>query len=249
MNARQLAGVALAAGIVLFVVARLRASGTLAVGADGQLYPVRAGQDGFQGAIAAGAGLTPSAATEAAYRAAGGPAGGGAGLVGAPYVGEYDAPSFGSAAGRAGLAAGTALGTSVGTALVGPGTVAAAVGPAALAATGIGAGAALLTWAVVNKGLFRGGEEGIKVNPSRDAFLLQFGPGGWNYTEPMSGAPKLAQILAEISAWETNGTDNQVYDRSLMTPLLKADTMEKFVPVTRQIRDLLGRYGVGIDAF
>ncbi|MGH7465931.1 MAG: hypothetical protein ACREK1_12195, partial [Longimicrobiales bacterium] len=33
----------------------------------------------------------------------------------------------------------------------------------------------VLTWAIASKGLFRGGEEGIRVNPMRDAFLANFG--------------------------------------------------------------------------
>jgi hypothetical protein len=38
---------------------------------------------------------------------------------------------------------------------------------------GIAAGAALLTWAIVEKGLFRGGWEGVQGNDLRDKFLNQ----------------------------------------------------------------------------
>lgn len=45
---------------------------------------------------------------------------------------------------------------------------------AAITAAGIAAGAAILAWGIITKGWFRGGEEGIKVNPARDAFLQEF---------------------------------------------------------------------------
>lgn len=75
-----------------------------------------------------------------------------------------------------------AAGQGIGFAATGAGTGAAVAGAAglagsaALAATGIGAAAAVLTWAITSKGLFRGGEEGIRVNPMRDDFLGHFAP-------------------------------------------------------------------------
>ena len=35
------------------------------------------------------------------------------------------------------------------------------------------AGAVLLAWAIVDKGLWRGGEEALHVNPARDRFLMR----------------------------------------------------------------------------
>jgi len=43
-----------------------------------------------------------------------------------------------------------------------------------LITAGIGAGAAVVAWGIIDKGWFRGGEEGVKVNPNRDVFLSQF---------------------------------------------------------------------------
>jgi hypothetical protein len=56
-----------------------------------------------------------------------------------------------------------------------------------LVATGIGAGAAVIAWGVIDKGWFRGGEEGVKVNPNRDVFLSQFA--NFDYTRDSSNPP------------------------------------------------------------
>lgn len=54
-------------------------------------------------------------------------------------------------------------------------SAAAGIGSAAAIATaGIAAGVGLLAWGIMDKGWFRGGEEGITVNPNRDEFLSQF---------------------------------------------------------------------------
>jgi predicted lipid-binding transport protein (Tim44 family) len=44
----------------------------------------------------------------------------------------------------------------------------------ALTITGIAAGAAILAWAIIAKGLFRGGEEALKVSPARDEYFNAF---------------------------------------------------------------------------
>lgn len=44
----------------------------------------------------------------------------------------------------------------------------------ALAITGVAAGAAILAWAIIAKGLFRGGEEALKVSPARDEYFNAF---------------------------------------------------------------------------
>lgn len=242
MKSERAIGLIILGGIGVYIFSRSRAGAqTLQqLGLGALADPVALAQP-------AGAGMTPEAARLAAVAQYGGPAGGGAPLTAPLYRGEYDAPSFGETAGRVGTTAGVALGTSVGTALVGPGTVAGALSAGALAATGIGAGAALLTWAIVKKGLFRGGEEGITVNPARDEWILQFGDTSWN--PETSGWIKLSRILAEISAFETAGADNQVYEVSLMRPMLNADTMALFVPKTREIKALLARYGIDIAAY
>lgn len=56
---------------------------------------------------------------------------------------------------------------------------ASAAGAGALAigiASGVGAVAAILAWGILEKGWFRGGEEGTVVNPARDQYLAQFAP-------------------------------------------------------------------------
>lgn len=104
----------------------------------------------------------------------------------------------GAAAGVAGVEAGV-LGGVGGGAAAGGG----AAGTAGAVGTGIGVGStialtggiaagALLAWGIWKKGLFRGGEESLKVNPARDVFLQQFGGAG---TGPDSGFRHLADQL------------------------------------------------------
>lgn len=69
----------------------------------------------------------------------------------------------GAAAGGAGGAGGAAAGAGAG---IGTG--------AAIAAAGIAAGAAVLAWGILKQGWFRGGDEGIHVNPARDEFFIEF---------------------------------------------------------------------------
>lgn len=93
------------------------------------------------------------------------------GLYGNPDPGAVVAPPGGgttsSGVGAVGGVATTAIG-----ALAGAGLGAGAL----LAATGIGAAAAIIAWGVIKQGWFRGGQEGVVVNPARDQFLAQFAP-------------------------------------------------------------------------
>jgi hypothetical protein len=71
-----------------------------------------------------------------------------------------------------GAAAGTAAGTG---AAAGAGAAGAGIGLAgALVITGIAAGAAILAWAIISKGLFRGGDEALHVSPARAEYLNQY---------------------------------------------------------------------------
>src|SRR5262245_9090429 len=75
---------------------------------------------------------------------------------------------------------GISPGKAVGGAVAGSGSAAGLAAQAGLSAgligatAGLAAGGLLLSWAIVDKGLFRGGEEGVKVNPARDAFFNSF---------------------------------------------------------------------------
>ncbi len=139
-------------------------------------------------------------------------------------------PSFGQTAGKLGTTAGTA----VGIAAIGPGSVALAGMTA-----GIGAGVALLVWAITSKGLFRGGEVGVLVNPARDRFLSQFGPGG---TDPQtSGFGRLAAALSEITG-EPNGSH-------YFAALIGATTKEQLIAATKDIQAVLANVGIQIAAF
>lgn len=138
-------------------------------------------------------------------------------------------PSAGQTFGKIGVTAGTAIGTAA----VGPGLVT----TAALTA-GIGAGVAALVWAIGSKGLFRGGEVGILVNPARDQFLLQFGPGG---TGPDSGFGRLAAALSEITG-EPNGSH-------YFQALIGATSKEQLIDATQEIQRVLAGVGVTIGAY
>ncbi len=156
----------------------------------------------------------------------------------APATGASPGGSFG----QAGLNAGVAVGTGALAGAIGPGSIALGA-----ATAGIGAGVALLSWAIVKKGLFRGGEVGVYTNPMRDSFLLQFGPGGWDMTPgqdgwPTSGAPKLAAMLSAI----TGEPDGSHYFKALMDA---ESVQEELIPATRAIKAVLATQGIVIDSF
>lgn len=130
------------------------------------------------------------------------------------------------AAGSAGLA--------IGTAAAAPGALSAA----AVAIPIVGAAAGLLTWGILDQGWFRGGEVGISVNPRRDRFLLQFGPGGF---EPTSGVTVMHQ---QLNVWlgEANG-------EAATQALLGAESDDELTAVEKQIAGIYAQHGVRIETF
>lgn len=108
-----------------------------------------------------------------------------------------------------------------------------AVGTAAVTATaaitaGVTAGVGVLAWGITTKGWFRGGEEGIKVNPARDAFLAQFAK--YDYMSDAANPPGfygLSLILVHLGA------------HNLFDQLAAADTMDKFTRATTAIEAAL----------
>lgn len=146
-----------------------------------------------------------------------------------PRANLASGPTAGQTFGKIGVTAGTAIGTAA----VGPGLVS----TAALTA-GIGAGVAALVWAISSKGLFRGGEVGVVVNPARDQFLLQFGPGG---TGPESGFGRLAAALTEITG-EPNGSH-------YFQALIGATSKQQLISATQEIQAVLAGVGVTIGAY
>lgn len=113
-------------------------------------------------------------------------------------------------------AAGTALGVTSG--LVSGGAIAAST---ALLATGIAAAAGLLVWGIVQKGWFRGGEEGIVVNPARDQFIQV-----WiDVYYPGQGSSKQFEAMARATQ-DANLNGN--YAQQLIKAIYDADTMDEF---------------------
>lgn len=111
---------------------------------------------------------------------------------------------------------------------------------AALAATGVAAAGALIVWGIVEKGWFRGGEEGVKVNPARDEywapFVAHYFPGrsikdtmvdGFGHTvELWYAAFVRAATDAGLSGDQTN---------ALLTEMGKADTMKEWAAAVSHV--------------
>jgi hypothetical protein len=140
--------------------------------------------------------------------------GGGGGLLGGLFGGGGAAAST-SIMGGAGAAGGGGMG-AIGALMTNPWTIGAA-------------GAVALGMAVWKGGLFRGGEEALKVNPARDEFLSQFGDvgnkgtggAGWN----------LAAKLTEMGFGEGGG--------GVFAALQQADSMEEYEVAVQAVKDAL----------
>jgi hypothetical protein len=163
------------------------------------------------------------------------------GMIGAGSTAVGSLLAAGGTTAIASGAAATAASGGVGTTAA----VAGGIGTAGtIAITGGIAGGVLLTWAIWKKGLFRGGEEALLVNPDRDQFLLQFGPrwqgdgkGGPTWEE--SGNGRLAALLFEIDHDST---------QALWKALAAADHIDEFETATRDIQRLLAAHGIYVQA-
>jgi len=140
--------------------------------------------------------------------------------------------------GRAGVAA--AIG-GAGAAAGVVGSVGGIAASTALLATGIAAAGALLVWGITQRGWFRGGEEGIKVNPARDEFLnvwvQNYYPGtppkigdaarDTQVTDPVTGYSGDAQYSAMVRAFHDAGVDGNKASATI-SQLYAANTMQEF---------------------
>jgi hypothetical protein len=149
--------------------------------------------------------------------------------------------ALGGALGAGGGAAATTAATAVaggaagGTAAAGAGLGATIAGLATNPFTIAAAGALVLGLGIGKKGWFRGGEEGIAVNPARDTFLKQFGGPG---TGEGSGFHTLASMLTNLTGQPGGGAPFRA--------LMSADTMQEFSKATADIMLLLQRRGVSV---
>jgi hypothetical protein len=94
----------------------------------------------------------------------------------------------------------------------------------------VGAAAALLTWGIVQKGWFRGGEEALHVNPARDQFVSAFKPLDqvrWG----IPGGHGLAALLTGVTGQEAGGRWQLALNR--------ADTRVEFEDAARAIIEKL----------
>lgn len=222
MDARQLVGLGLVGIGGLWLYGRWAQSQALTAADDAELYGI--------GPALGYAATRPTQSAGAPLRSA--PA------TGMPSLGAPPGGSYGSAF----VQAGTGVGVGALAGAIGPGSIALGA-----ATAGIGAGVALLSWAIVKKGLFRGGEVGVYTNPMRDNYLLQFGPGGWDMTPgpdgwPTSGAPKLAALLTVI----TGEPDGSHYFKALMGA---ESVQNELIPATREIKGVLATRGIDSGSF
>jgi len=115
---------------------------------------------------------------------------------------------------------------------------------------GLIAGAGFLTYAIVNLGLFRGGEEGVKTNPARDRFFQQFiswcaaNVPGWSYgTGSSAQQPAAATVLSYVVDGNRANT--------LITNVYLARTLEDYTAAAKAMAAALqpwaDRYGVRIE--
>lgn len=128
---------------------------------------------------------------------AGAALGGGASFA-ASSVAGVEAAALGGGGTAAGVGAGIGLGTT-------------------LAITGGAAGAAILAWAIYKKGLFRGGEEALKVSPRRDQFFGQlqarFGGSQFEAAAKAFSAAKVSGDIAQLLIAAIYRADNtKAYD-------------------------------------
>jgi hypothetical protein len=115
---------------------------------------------------------------------------------------------------------------------------------------GLIAGVGLLTYAIVDRGLFRGGEEGVKTNPARDRFFQQFidwcarNVPGWQYgTTSAAQQPAAATVLGYVV--DGNRAD------TLIRGVYGAHTINDYVTAASAMAEALqpwaDRYGVRIE--
>ena len=142
-----------------------------------------------------------------------------------------------ASSGRAGYSASLGAAGAVG----GIATTAGVAASTALLATGIAAAGGLLVWGIVQRGWFRGGEEGIKVNPARDEFLnvwvQNYYPGtpvkiGDNtpdvtVTDPVTGLTSTAQYSAMVRAFHDAGVRGDIAE-GIIGQIYAARTMDAF---------------------
>jgi hypothetical protein len=114
----------------------------------------------------------------------------------------------------------------------------------------IAAGVGLLTYFIVDRGLFRGGEEGVKTNPARDRFFQQFidwcaaNVPGWAYgTGSSAQQPAAATVLSYVV--DGNRAD------TLIRGVYGAHTVEEYTAAASAMAEALQpwatRYGVRIE--
>lgn len=232
MKTKTLALIALALGGLVLLYRYMQSTGSL-------------GNLALMDPLFAGAGMTPQARANAALAAQRGP--------GNTTPGKPAAPGLPMAIGAIGASATAA--SAIGGLFAGGGAAAAGGGGAGLAAGvggGIGAGATiaitggiaggvLLTWAVWKKGLFRGGEEALHVNPDRDQFEKQFIVIHQQIMGPSTGRAD-TDMGEVIFYFDHDGSQR------LWHAMQNADHIDPFVKAAREIQSFMRANGIDIQS-
>src|SRR5262245_2366227 len=126
-------------------------------------------------------------------------------------------------------------------------------GIGAAATTGIFAGAAVLAYGIIEEGWFRGGEEGIYVNPTRDRFFqLNFESINTANGFPPADAMGCSIALVDVMNNKLH-MQPEVIERtrvSLMdfpNGLLAADSKKEYLAATKRIADVFAQAGIRLQ--
>jgi len=107
---------------------------------------------------------------------------------------------------------------------------------------GIAAGVGLLVYGITEKGWFRGGEEGVKVNPARDDFFGQFQrwclANGFGSLDQQAAAATVLQHFTSLDGNQQN---------ALIVGMYQADTIDKYVSAGKAFANVLEPAGFHVE--
>ncbi|HJR08435.1 MAG TPA: hypothetical protein VJ842_14330 [Pyrinomonadaceae bacterium] len=150
----------------------------------------------------------------------------------AAQVAGQQAGAFEQSAPARSAGGGVAATAGAATSAAGIATGAGLAGATIALTAGIAAAAGLLVWGIAKRGWFRGGEEGISVNPARDQFIdvwiQQYYP----------GAGSERQYDAMASAFNDAGV-NGITAQNTIAQLYAADTMAELEIAARNFINVL----------
>lgn len=100
------------------------------------------------------------------------------------------------------------------------------------------AAASVLTWGITKKGWFRGGEEGVQVNPRRDKFQMQFARAGESVAEAGH------RLAAQLTAWS-----GEPGGGPLFAAMQSADSVKEWERAQAAIVAEFAKHGTRLKSF